>query len=193
MPAGDWGANGFMELIRGEDPIPDLEREPAPSDMDAKTLREYVSFVNYYIHQVNLVRYFLGESLRVTYADPSGVLLAGVSESGVACAIEMSPYKTTVDWQESILVAFERGYISVSLPAPLAQNRPGRVEVYGDPGKGKTPMFSRPQLPWIHAMRQQAMNFVAAVQGKRKPMCGAEEALEDLRLARDYIRFWKGR
>ena len=40
-------------------------------------------------------------------------------------------------------------------------------------------------------MRQQAMNFVAAIRGESKPLCEAPEALEDLRVARDYIRLLK--
>jgi hypothetical protein len=62
------------------------------------------------------------------------------------------------------------------------------VELFRDPGGGATPETVTPTLPWVHAMRQQAANFVAAVKGERKPMCEAPEALEDLRVAREYIR-----
>jgi hypothetical protein len=41
-------------------------------------------------------------------------------------------------------------------------------------------------------MKQQAANFVAAIRGDRKPPCEAAEALEDLKIAREYIRLWKG-
>ncbi len=138
------------------------------------------------------MRHMLGEPYQVTYADPSGVLLAGQSASGIACTIEMSPYSTSVDWQESVLVSFEHGYIKVDLPAPLANNRPGNVSFFRDPGGGKTPETITPQLPWVHAMRQQAMNFVAAIQGEAPPPCEAAEALEDLKVAREYIRLWTG-
>ena len=192
MPAGDWVANGFLDLISVDDRLPDLEVEPPPSDMDAGTYGHYSGFVNYYIHQVNLMRYFLGEPYTVTYADPSGVLFVGESESGVPCTIEMTPYRTTVDWQESVLIAFECGYVKVELPAPLASNRAGRVEILKDPGDGATPQTIVPQFPWVHAMRQQAVNFVAAVKGERPPMCEAHEAMQDLYVAREYIRLWKG-
>jgi len=192
MPAGDWVANGFTELIRSDDPNPQLEWDPPASDMDEAGYKAYISFVNYYIHQVNLLRYLLGEPYKVTYADPSGVVLVAQSQSGVAGVIEMSPYRTTVEWQESALVAFEKGYVELRLPAPLASNRPGRVEILRDPGDGKTPEVSSPHLPWVHAMRQQAMNFVAAVRGDRPPLCTAQEAMEDLKVARQYLRLWKG-
>ena len=105
----------------------------------------------------------------------------------------MSPYSTTVDWQEYALICFERGWIKLELPAPLAFTRPGRVEMFRDPGKGAQPKTEILQLPWVHAMWQQARNFVAAIQGKAPTLCTAEDALEDLKLAREYIRIWKGK
>jgi len=193
MPAGDWIASGFNDLIRSEEPAPALDYDPAPPDMGPETYRRYTEFVNYYIHQVNLMRHLLSEPYSVTYADPSGVLLAGRSASGVACTIEMTPYATTIDWQESALVCFERGYVRIDLPAPLAANRPGRLEIFRDPGKGARPETAIPQLPWTHAMRQQAQNFIDAIRGEADPPCQAAEALEDLRLAREYIRLLTGK
>jgi predicted dehydrogenase len=188
MPAGDWVANGFIDLIREDGPYPNVPWDPPAADMSKETYEKYTAFVNYYIHQVNLMRYLLDEPYQVTYADPAGVMLVGQSQNGAACAIEMSPYQTTVDWQESALVCFEHGWIHLDLPAPLASNRPGRVEIFRDPGHGITPQTVIPQLPWVHAMRQQAMNFVAAIQGHATPPCQAEEALEDLKIARHYIQ-----
>lgn len=187
MPAGDWVASGFNDLIQtGEEP-PELETDPPPPDMDRETCVTYDGFVNYYIHQVNLVRHLVGESYEVTYADPSGILLTLQSESGVTGTIEMSPYQTTRAWQESALVAFERGWIRLELPAPLASNRPGKVQIYHDPGEHVEPTLTRPELPWEHAMRRQARNFMAVVRGEADPPADAAEALEDLRVARDYI------
>jgi predicted dehydrogenase len=188
MPAGDWVASGFNHLITSTETVAGLTSDPAPADMSAEVFQQYTSFVNYYIHQVNLLRHLLGEPYRVTHADPSGVLLVAESVSGVPGVIEMSPYKTTVDWQESALVAFEHGFVRLELPAPLAHNRPGHVEFYRDPGAGQTPEAIVPTLPWIHAMRQQAMNFVSAIKGENQPPCEAAEALEDLRVAEQYIR-----
>ncbi len=49
-----------------------------------------------------------------------------------------------------------------------------------------------PQLSWVHAMRQQAINFVRAIKGEGAPPCQAAEALKDLKVARDYIRLFCG-
>lgn len=192
MPAGDWVANGFIDMLGSDEPMPPITWDPPASDMDEKTNERYFYFVNYYIHQLNLMRHLFGESYKACYVDPSEVIFAVQSESGVAGAIEMSPYNTTVDWHESALVCFERGYVKIELPAPLASNRPGRVEIMKDPG-GVTPLTVAPTLPWVHAMRQQAFNFVAAVRGERAPMCDSVEAIEDLKVARDYIRLLTGK
>lgn len=186
MPEGDWIASGFTDLIRSQEPVPSTGADPADSEMDAKTFERYVAFVNYYIHQVNLLRHLFGEPYRVTHADKSGVQMAVESESGVSGLLEMSPYKTSIDWQESALACFERGYVKIDLPAPVALNRPGRVEILRDPA-GKTPETIIPQLPWVHAMRRQAENFISAIKGERKPPCEAAEAFEDLKTAKEYI------
>ena len=99
----------------------------------------------------------------------------------------MSPYRTSIDWQEQVLVAFERGYLEIELPAPLVSNRPGRVREYADPGDGRTPVASEPQLPWVGAMRQQATHFVQLLNGEATCLCAAAEALEDLEVARDAL------
>lgn len=192
MPAGNWIAGADSDVIKTDEPVPDLAVEPQPGDMDERTHKAYITFVNYYIHQVNLMRYMLGEPYRITYADPGGVVLAAESRSGVPAIIEMSPYRTTLGWQESVLVAFERGYVKVRLPAPLAANRAGTLEVLRDPGGGTAPQTLQPHLPPVHAMKQQAVNFVTAIRGEARPPCEAAEALEDLRAARDYIRLAQG-
>jgi predicted dehydrogenase len=193
MPAGDWIANGFNQNIWSAEAEQPLAEDPPADDMDATTNAAYWAFVNYYIHQVNLMRHLLGEDWRVTYADKSGHLLVGESTSGITCSIEMSPYQTSVDWQESALVCFERGWVKLELPAPLAFNRPGRVEIMRDPGNSVQPTTLSPHLPWVHAMWNQAEHFVAAVAGTRLPVCTAQEALADITLAREYIRLYLGK
>ncbi len=183
MPAGDWVANGFSDLISTDEKIPETAR-----DVTENWGSPFFNFVNFYIHQVNLLRYLLGQPYRVSYADKAGLVLVAETPAGTTGVIEMSPFATTGDWQESALVCFEKGWIRLALPAPLASNRPGQVTLFRDPGNGRTPETLVPTLPWIHAMRQQAINFVRAIKGEMKPLCEAAEALDDLRIARDYLR-----
>ena len=54
------------------------------------------------------------------------------------------------------------------------------------------PQSAMPTLPWVDAMRQQAINFLAAVKGEAQPPCTPAEALDDLKVARDYITLMRG-
>jgi predicted dehydrogenase len=189
MPAGDWVANGFLGLLNAGDSYSGhMENEPPPNDLDEATLKQYDLFVNYYVHQINLLRHFLGEPYEITHAEKSGILLVAESRSGVCGTIEMTPYESTLAWEETILVAFQKGYIKLTLPAPMAINRAGTVEIYKDPQDGSTPERIFPTMPWVHAMRQQAINFINVCRGKIKPPCNVNEAVEDLRICRQYIQ-----
>jgi predicted dehydrogenase len=189
MPPGDW-VSGAGNAITSDEPYPKIELEHDAAYFDEETAKAYDIFVNYYIHQVNALRFMLGEPYKVTHADKSGVLLVAESDSGVSGIIEMAPYENTIDWQESVLVCFEKGFIKVELPPPLACQQPGRVTVMMDNGKCE-PVTVQPTLPRIHAMKKQAMNFLAAVRKERPAPCEAREAVEDLKVARDYILMWK--
>lgn len=192
MPAGDWIAEGFSDTIVSDESLPEMKWEAPPDDMDEKTYHEHTSFVNYYIHQVNLMRHLLGADYRLTYVDKNNVVIVVETEGGVTGTIEMTPFRTTREWHEEALIAFEYGYIKLSLPAPLAANRAGRVELMVDSGDRATPTTMSPVLPWISAMRQQAADFVKVIKGEMQPPCTAEEAMADLAVARDYIRLRLG-
>ncbi len=127
----------------------------------------------------------MGEPYKLTFADRSGVLLAVESESGICGTIEMEPYMNTDDWNESVFVGFEKGYIRVDLEAPLSD---GFSKVYVMRDNGKEPAtIIQPTMKRIPAMRNQAMNFIAAVKGIRPAPCLSEEAVLDLKIAKDYI------
>ena len=147
--------------------------------------------VNYYIHQVNALRYLLGEDYHVTYADPTRTILAAESASGKPAVIEMSPWINTVDWQESYLIAFDKGWIRVDLPAPLTVNAAGKVTVYEDAGDGETPRTWSPTLPHVHAMKNQAINYLRFLRGELPPKCTAAEAVKDLETAREYVALFE--
>jgi len=187
MPPGDWIAGGFIHHINTDEPYPAIADDAIPAGWDEAKFQRYIAFVNYYIHQVNLLRHLLGEDYEVQYADPSGVLLSVASRSGVCGVIEMATHQTCIDWQEEAFIAFEKGWIKIELPAPLASNRPGKVTIFTD-RKDAEPETVVPTLPWIHAMRNQAMNFIKAIRDEPTPLCEAAEAMKDLMIARDYIK-----
>jgi len=197
MPSGDWVANGWLGAL--DAPRPDLVVDPEDPGLDPASRKAFFEFVNFYIHQINLIRHLAGENYRLSYVDPTGVVITGNGlVSGVPVVLEACPYTSPSDWQESALVAFEYGFVQLRLPAPLAFNRPGHVEVYRDPPVSRTDgrpaggSTTIPELPWDHAMRVQAQNFIKFCRGEAPPPCGAAEAAEDIRIARSWLKITRG-
>jgi predicted dehydrogenase len=181
MPPGDWIAEGFSQNVNTDEKY------------DAKWgdwSDPYFKFVNYYIHQVNLIRLLVGD-YRVIAADPNGRTFTAITDGGVTIVLEMQPFATTIDWQESALICFEKGWIKLDLPAPVAMNRAGKVTVYEDPGKGATPRTIEPTMSWFHSMREQAANFIKAVKGEKTVLATAEDGMKDLQVASRYIELYK--
>jgi hypothetical protein len=145
-----------------------------------------VSFVNYYIHQVNLMGFLFDEDFRLTYTEKSGVLLGVESASGIPGILEMSPYSTNQEWHEAALACFEKGFVKVELPAPLAAQHAGKVTVYRNAQEKE--YYTTPVLPYISAMRNQAANFIRAINGEKRAPCSSADAAKDLQIAWDYIK-----
>ena len=124
--------------------------------------------------------------MQVFFADPDGILVVIQSKSGLSGALEMGTYQTSLAWHKTAFVAFQRGWILLELPPPLAVNRSGRVTLYSDP-EGGMPQSVTPNLPNVHAMRNQACNFIKEVNGQATGLCRANDAVKDLVTMRDYL------
>ena len=185
MPPGDW-VGGSRPPLMTDEPSTGFEPEAAPPGIGEGFAAEYVSFVNYYIHQVNLLRFLLGEDYSLVFADKPGVLLVAQSAGGVTGVIEMAPYMTTDDWQEQALVCFEKGWVRVDLPAPLASQQAGKVTVFDN--SSAAGCATSPRLPNTHAMLNQARNFIKAVKGEKPAPCESFEAVKDLEVSMAYIK-----
>ena len=190
MPPGEW-EGGAPPVLTDAAAYPAFAGEPAPTYFPGQLGEDYIAFVNYYIHQVNYLHFMIGAPVHVDYASRNGVLLAGESDSGVSAVIEMAAYATGHGWQESVLVAFEHGYVSVELPPPLAKQRAGRVRVYRGKNRDEA-TTAEPELPNVHAMKKQAINFIAAAKGERPAPCTSRQAADDMRVATEYIRLRNG-
>jgi predicted dehydrogenase len=184
IPPGD-GRGGIHRPIETDETPPEQPVDSLPDSLDGEAKDVFDSFLPYYCHQINLLRWVMGD-YELTFADPTGTLILTESTDGTCGVIEMGPYSTSNDWQESLFVAFDEAYIQVNFPAPLSRQQSGDIEIWTD-GDDDSRLV-RPTLPNTSAMHQQAENFLAAVNGERPVPCNASEALKDIRIARDYIK-----
>ena len=186
MPPGDWifGMDNPPNL--GDAPeSPGPVGESLPENMSADEQNRYNAFVNYYIHQVNLIRYLLGEDYTVEYVDPTSVLLIGRSKSGVAISLEMAAYTLRDEWHEFYAACFDRGKLSLSLCAPLARQHVGSLQVYRSSEAGGT--YESLVLPPSWCMLEQALLFIRAVRGEIPCISPATDAAKDLEVAEAFI------
>ena len=192
MPPGDWinGADKTL-AVDGEEVAPFVP-EGMPAQFVGEWSDEYWKFINYYIHQVNAMRFLLGEDYDLKYVEKSQAILAVESKSGVAGILEMATYSTEDDWQEKMFVSFERGYIEVALPAPLAMQQAGKVTVMENK-KGCQQITYSPTMPNVSAMRNQALNYIKMLRGEKKAPCYSDEAVLDLKIAIKYIEMLMGK
>jgi len=182
MPPGNYRKDADQPFMTDEPPGP-VPPEKEPPGMDNDTRNRMIWFVNYYIHQVNLMRYLMGEDFRLTSAGK--YFYTAESESGVNGVLELDIYDTSVDWQEHALVCFEKGWVRVDLTAPLATQLSSTVSIYTD--RGWDSKITSPMMPNICAMRNQAKNFLLAIRGEKPVPCLSSEAVKDLWIAADYI------
>ena len=182
MPPGNYRKDADFPLDSGE-PAGFVPPEKESKGVDEDTRNRTIWFVNYYIHQVNLMRHLMGEDYRLTSAGKH--FFTAESESGINGILELEPFMTSVDWQEHALACFEKGWIRIDFAAPLATQLSSTVTIYKD--KGWDSEVIAPMMPNVCAMRNQAKNFLLAVKGEKPAPCISEEAVKDLRIAEDYI------
>lgn len=187
MPPGDWTLEmdppiNMKDKASYDNEIP----ERSPSWMTDKQAKVYMAFINYYIHQVNLIRYLLNENYSVEYVDPTGKILVAKSNSGVAIVLEMGTYQVVNEWHEFYEAFFDKGKIKLSLPAPLARQHAGEVEIYKN--KGKNSLYQKPVIVQKWSMLEQARFFIDAVRNKKRSISPASDAVKDLQIAEDYVK-----
>jgi predicted dehydrogenase len=187
MPPGDWEYGIGKEVYCGDRAdYSNFEKDSPPRYMTEEQGKAYVSFVNYYIHQVNLVRYLLGEDYLLEYADRDGKLLFARSLSGVAVVLEMATYNVTDGWDEFYCAFFDKGWLNLSLPAPMARQHSGEVTVYK--GVNGRAVYEKPVFPKRWSMYEQARIFVEEVERKREVISSAADAVKDLEFSESYIK-----
>jgi predicted dehydrogenase len=174
---------GTSDFVMTEEARPDgLATWPsAPDWIPPDSVPDYVSFLNVFIHDLNILRFLVGSDPEVTAVDfrrRNGRLV--MMNFGAFPAILEMAEMTSHDWQEGVEVLFERGRLTLQFPSPMLRNVPARVQLMRAAERQETLML---QSPWSWAFRRQAEAFVADVAGGREPLASGLDSVGDLRLA----------
>jgi len=158
-----------------------LELWPSAPDWVPQALTgDYAWFLNVFIHDINLLRFFGGHTPAVTAVDlrrPNGRLV--MFDFGDFPAILEMAEVGFHEWREGIEILLEKGSVLVGLPPPLQRNTPARIEVYYG---GERKQAVRPDVPWSWSFRRQAEAFITDIAADREPIASGRDSAEDMKL-----------
>ena len=183
--AGDWVCNAGLPETTDE-PYPSIEPRP-PDWLDERRVRSFYRFNNIYSHNINLVRYLLGDVRELRFASLDGPTKLMVLEmDGYDAVLELG-WVSANFWDEGFKVYFEDGWVEIHTPPPLLRNVPARVSVYR---AGDIQQHSQPQAPWDWAFRRANAHFVECIGSGAQVRSSGADSIRDLELLEDaYRRF----
>jgi predicted dehydrogenase len=174
--------------IRSDEPKPeDLDRWPMAPDWLTPTRRsDYEHFVNAGCHFVNIVRFFLGDPLRIRFVDfrRRGAQLIALDSDRCPALIEIGDFGYN-DWDDHLECYFSRGRLRVSFPAPMLRSVPARIELFKG---GADPVVIAPQVQPSWAFDLQARAFIDTILDGAPNVASGADAITDMRLIEEAWR-----
>jgi predicted dehydrogenase len=152
--------------------------EDGPDWMQAALRPGYDTFLNVFSHIINLARYALSTSPVLVESSSAAPGAAAVTMDcdGIPCSLAFAN-ETTGAWREGLAIAFERGTVTIELPAPFTSDAEARVMVDNCREVRELP---RGQT-W--SFRRQADAFVSDIVRGSPPLASGEDSVADIALA----------
>jgi predicted dehydrogenase len=176
--AGNTGGSGDTFVMTGETRPDGLELwQDGPDWMPAAMRPGYDTFLNVFSHIINLARHMLGPSPAVAESsvEASGAARLTLDFDGIACVLELANASEGA-WREGLTIDFERGALTIELPAPFAEDE-AQIIVDQD---GRLTRLTRGKS-W--AFRRQADAFVSDIAGRKAPLAAGADSITDIALA----------
>jgi predicted dehydrogenase len=189
---GDWIAGLDTHMDRSPDPMP-TAAAVGPDWLPPEFLPSYLSYLQQYTHNLNLLRWFLdaGDNVRVRAVDldDDGYTGVVVLDLGGVRAVLESGQISHYRWDEHTQIYFEHGWVQTWAPPLLLKQVPAEVEIYR---AGKEQSFTRP-IPhpsWTWSYKREAEHFIEAVQTGAPFRASAEDTHVDVRLFEEIYRIY---
>lgn len=189
---GDWVAGLDTPMESTKEPKP-ASPVRGPDWLPEEHLDSYLSYLQQYTHNINLLRWLLDteDRVRVRHVDLDDDGYTGVAildMDGTRAVLEsgrISHYR----WDEHTQIYFQHGWIATWAPPLLLKNVPAEVEIYR---AGEAQTFSRP-LPkdrWSWSYRREMEHFVTQVRRGQPFRSSGEDTLTDARIFEDIYRVY---
>jgi predicted dehydrogenase len=158
----------------------------------------YLGYLQQWTHNVNLLRYFLGDSdgttkVKSVQLDKDGMTGVVVLEINGTRAIVESAYTRFHGWEEHTQIYFERGWLKTQAPALLQKEVPATVEIYRAARDGQAAQLVNEFAEPSWSYREEARHFLACVRSGDPFRSSAEDTLNDVRLFEDIYKQFVGK
>ena len=181
--AGDWVCNAGTPITTDET-YPKIEPRP-PEWLEQARIREIYSMNNLYCHNINLMRYLLGEVHELKFATlDSPTKLMVFAMDGFDAVLELGRLSANF-WDEGVKVYFEDGWVEVLTPPPLLRNVPAGVSVYR---AGDMQEHTQPQAPRDWAFRRANAHFLACIRSGDPVRSSGADSIRDQELLEEAFR-----
>lgn len=155
-----------------------------PTWLPNKYLNLYEKYLNLYCHNINLIRYFAGNNLKVVYSSLSEKKMSHVimTNKKYDIILETGFFGRDV-WDECFEIYFEFGSLKISLPPQHDEN--GSASYTISNLKNKKYYYKKNKWSFYY----QALDFVETIKNKRKNYINSgKDALNDMKIVEE---IWK--
>lgn len=189
---GEWigGLDTPLETTNEPMPVPIC---PWPSWLPEKHHKGYISYIQQYTHNVNLLRWLMDANdamnVKSVTLDPNDGLsgVAVLDVAGVTAIIESGSIKSH-EWKEHTQLFFEKGWIRIDSPTLLLRNVPAGVEVYegNNPDKKEMHLFPENGRTWSY--KEEMKHFIKALKNDTPFRTTAGDTINDVRVLEDIYK-----
>ena len=182
--------------IYAKDPNVPFQSDPSPQPpaqdecpdwLPEKFRNSYLSYLQQWTHNINLLRYFLGDDggktrLVQTLLDDDGLTGITVFDINGTRAVVESGYGKFHGWDEHTQIYFEGGWLKTAAPPLMQKELPATVEIYRSSRDGAPSAYTQecPEPTWSY--REEAKHFLQCVRSGEPFHSSAEDTLNDVRI-----------
>ncbi|HEY3322316.1 MAG TPA: Gfo/Idh/MocA family oxidoreductase [Planctomycetota bacterium] len=182
--------------VYGQDPNVPFEKSPetappspdeCPAWLPEDRRGTYLSYLQQWTHNVNLLRYLLGDldgSARVVTVqiDQDGLTGLVVFDIGGVRAVVESGYTKFHAWEEHTQIYFEGGWLRTEAPPLMLKEKSASVELYRAGKDSQPPQLIQQFAPPSWSYREEAKHFIECVRSGAPFRSSGEDTLHDVRI-----------
>ena len=174
-----------------------LPQPPVPNEcpewLPEKFQEPYLGFLQQWTHNVNLLRFFLGDDggktkLIDTFLDSDGMTGLTILEINGTRAVLESGYMKFHAWDEHTQIYFDGGWLKTAAPPLMQKNVPATVEIYRAGDGGNAPKLVQEFADPTWSYREEARQFLSCIRSGEAFPSSAEDTLNDVRIFEEIYR-----